>query len=67
MSTAKYEPGEVIRDFNTLLEQEFVYWNNKITHRGWVQSWQIRMTVNALQNGTIRKAVLKEPKGEVRA
>lgn len=55
----KYEKGEVITSLDELVKQEFVYWNDKITHFGWFISWQLRMTFVALNRGTIRKAKLK--------
>ena len=59
----KYEKGEIITSLDELVKQDFVYWNDKITHFGWFLSWQLRMTNNAINNGTIRYAKLK---GEIK-
>ena len=57
MSRRKYRPGPKITSLNELMEQEFVYWNNKITPKGWFQSWQIRMAQCAIDRGIIRQAI----------
>jgi subtilisin-like proprotein convertase family protein len=36
-----------------LVSQEFVYWSGKIVHRGWFLSWQIKMVLDAIQNGNL--------------
>lgn len=56
----KYKKGDRVTSIDELLKQEFVYWNNKITHKGWFGSWQLRMTANAIKNGSIYKAIKKE-------
>lgn len=56
----RYRKGDRITSIDELLSQEFVYWNNKITHKGWFGSWQLRMTANAIKNGSIYKAIKKE-------
>lgn len=56
----KYRKGELILSLDELVQQEFVYWNNKITHRGWFMSWQLRMTMYALKSGVIYRAIKKE-------
>lgn len=53
----KYKKGEVITSLDELMRQEFVYWNDKIDHKGWYDSWLLRMTENALKAGIIRKAI----------
>lgn len=52
-----YQRGEPITSLDELAEQEFVYWHDKITAKGWFMSWQLQMTFNALKHGVIRKAV----------
>jgi hypothetical protein len=49
----KYRKGDPITSLDELVKQEFVYWNDKITHRGWFMSWQIKMALNALQHGDV--------------
>lgn len=53
----KYAKGDVITSFDELLRQDFVYFVDKITPRGWFMSWQIRMAYNAIRGGMIRYAV----------
>lgn len=54
---SKYKKGEVLTSLDELMQQEFVYWNDKINHKGWFGSWQLRMTENALKAGRICKAI----------
>lgn len=56
----KYRRGDRIKSLDELVKQEFVYWNDKITHWGWFMSWQLRMTDNAIKRGIIYKAIKKE-------
>ena len=42
---------------NELVEQEFVYFNDKITARGWFESWPIRTAKDAIKHGAIRAAI----------
>lgn len=57
MYKRKYTKGEKITSLDELVQQEFVYWHDKITHQGWVTSWQLRMACLAIQNGVIFKAI----------
>lgn len=57
MYAKKYSRGEPITSLDELMQQEFVYYNHKINHKGWFGSWQLRMTENALKAGIIRKAI----------
>lgn len=60
----RYTRGKHILTLDELIKQEFVYWNDKITHRGWFMSWQIQMAVNALgKNGRIYYA--KKRQGDI--
>lgn len=56
----KYRRGDRITSLDELVNQEFVYWNDKITHHGWFGSWQLRMTKMAIERGIIYKAIKKE-------
>lgn len=60
----KYKKGERITSLDELVKQEFVYWNDKITHHGWFKSWQLRMTEDAIKRGIIYKAI-KNESGEI--
>jgi len=42
-SRAKYRRGPIVTSLNELMEQKFVYWNDKITHHSWFCNWQLRM------------------------
>jgi hypothetical protein len=59
VSKARYEPGEKITSLDELVKQDFIYWNDKITHRSWAISWQIHMALSAIESGIIRYAKLK--------
>ena len=56
----KYRKGDVIRSVDDLLKQEFVYFDDKIYHCGWVRSWQLNMVVKHMENGRIFYAIQKE-------
>jgi hypothetical protein len=57
----KYTKGEPIKSLDELVSQEFIYWHDKIMHRGWFLNWQIKMALNVIQEGkTIFKAIKKQ-------
>lgn len=60
----KYRKGAKVTSLNELMEQDFVYWWNKITPKGWFQNWQLRMAQQAIDFGRIRLAVKIEKDGE---
>jgi len=60
MSKSKYEKGEVITSIDDMMNQEFIYFRDKVTHCGWFGSWQLRMTKRFIDNGFIRYAVKKD-------
>jgi hypothetical protein len=49
----KYSKGDPILSLDELVKQEFVYWHHKITHKGWFMSWQMKMVLDALQQGNV--------------
>ncbi len=53
----KYRPGPKVHSLNELMEQDFVYWRNKVTPKGWFQSWQLHMAQEAINRGIIRQAI----------
>ncbi len=53
----KYRKGNPIRSLDELAKQQFVYFNDKITHNGWFMSWQFRMSKRFLDNGMIYYAI----------
>jgi hypothetical protein len=64
LGVKKYRKGAKVTSLNELMEQEFVYWWNKITPKGWFQNWQLRMAQQAIDSGCIRLAVKIEKDGE---
>lgn len=60
----KYSRGEPIKSLDELASQEFVYWHDKITHRGWFMSWQFRMAHDAIQRGCIIFKAIKNKEME---
>lgn len=57
MSKKKFRKGFRIKSLNELVEQEFVYFNDKVTHRGWFESWPIRTAKEMIARGCIRAAI----------
>lgn len=65
MSKKKYRRGGHILSLDELARQEFVYWHDKITHRGWFLSWQFRMAAHAVgETGCIFYAIKIEEEGK---
>ena len=60
MERRKYRKGDPVASVNELLDQEFVYWHDKIYAKGWYLSWPLRMAHKAVEQGEIYKAVRKE-------
>lgn len=58
----KYKKGPKVTSLDELMEQEFVYWNDKIEPYGWFQNWQIHMAHGAIQSGIIFKVIKTEDK-----
>ena len=52
-----YREGGKITSFDELVKQEFIYDRGKLVHHGWFMSWQIRMTMIAMQRGVLRYAI----------
>jgi hypothetical protein len=49
----KYRKGERITSLDELSKQEFVYFFDKITHRGWFMSWQYRLAKCYIDRGCL--------------
>ena len=60
----KYSKGEPIKSLDELAQQEFVYWWDKITHKGWFMSWQFRMARDAIQRGNVIFKAIKNNETE---
>lgn len=56
----KYRQGEVITTIDELINCEFVYWNDKIYHRAFVQSWQLSWVLRILNRKGFKYAIRKE-------
>lgn len=57
----RFQRGGHILSLDELARQEFVFWNDTLTHNGWFLSWKIRMAQNAIgENGCIYYAIKKE-------
>ena len=52
-----YHKGGKITSFDELVKQEFIYDRDKLVHHGWFMSWQIRMTMTAMQRGVLHYAI----------
>lgn len=58
----KYRKGGHILTLEELARQEFVYFGDKVTHRGWFESWQLRFAKRWLgENGRIFYAERTQP------
>ena len=61
----KYHKGEKIASLDELAKQEFVYFFDKITHRGWFMSWQFSLAQRYIERGFLYYAVrTSEERGE---
>ena len=49
----KYKKGEKITSLDDLANQNFIYVFNKITHRGWFKSWQLRLAQQYISRGCL--------------
>ena len=49
----KYRKGNPITSLDELSKQEFIYFYDKITHRGWFMSWQFRMAKSFIDRGVL--------------
>lgn len=59
----RFRRGGHILSLDELARQEFVFWNDVLTHKGWFLSWQFRMAQNAIgENGCIYYAIKEEGK-----
>lgn len=56
----KYRKGEPVRSMDELVEQEFVYWHDKIYARGWFMAWQMQMALKIIERGEVYLAIRKD-------
>lgn len=60
----KYEKGEIVTNISEIAGEEFIYFHNKIYHKGWWQSWQYIFIIKAISVGVLYKAKKKGSDGE---
>ena len=56
----KYEKGEPIETLDQLVNQDFIYLNNKIYNHGWFLSWQLSYANELISRKKLFKAIKKE-------
>lgn len=56
----KYKKGELIETLDQLVNQDFIYLNNKIFNRGWFLSWQLSYANELIIRKKLFKAIKKE-------
>lgn len=42
----KFNRGEKIRSLDEICTQDFIWWKNKVYHKGWFRSWQFQFLFN---------------------
>lgn len=64
-SKRMYERGERISDFDELMKQRYVFCGYiGLMHIEAVKSWQVRIVLNSLRNGSFYKAIKREREEE---
>lgn len=53
----KYSEGGVITSMDALSTQDLIFWNHKVYHRGWFESWQYRYVKQWIDAGDIKYAI----------
>lgn len=53
----KYRKGEKITSLDELAKQEFIYFRDYITHRGWFTNWQFTLVNSYIERGFLYYAV----------
>jgi hypothetical protein len=51
-SRSKFTKGERITTLDELYKQEYIYWNDKVYHKGWFRMWQFKMAFDILYTGS---------------
>ena len=61
----KYRRGGHILSLDELMQQEFIFWLDKVTHRGWFMGWQLAFASKYIgPKGCIYYAIKNEEKDE---
>ena len=56
----KYRKGRQITSLDELVNQEFIYCFDKITHCGWFMSWTVNLAKQYIKRGCLFYAVKNE-------
>ena len=57
----KYEDGELITNIQDLLKETWVMWHGRTKHIEMFKSMPLRVVINFINSGSIRKAIPREP------
>jgi hypothetical protein len=57
---ARYKSGEKITNISTFIDQEFIFCDGKLYHKGWAMSWSVRLVISCINRGSVRFAVKAE-------
>lgn len=60
MGKRKYKPGDTIKSFDELLNQDFIFMYGKVLHRGFFLSWSVHFILCQLNKGCLRYAIREE-------
>lgn len=52
----KYRKGRQIKSLDELYKCDFIFWRNKVYHKGWFGNWQIRYAKAQIEQGLVFKA-----------
>lgn len=63
-SQRKFEIGKPIKTIDELLEQEWIMWDDRLTHIEVIKSLQLRFVLKALKNNWFMKAIRKNTEVE---
>ena len=58
---SKYVKGERIKSLDELMQQDLIYFHERVCNIGWFQNWQLRFTRACMDRGCVYKAVIREP------
>jgi len=52
----KYKKGALINSLEELMQQDFIYFYDKVYHKGWFRGWQIGWVKSQIKYKCFRKA-----------
>jgi len=53
----KYRKGDKIQSLDELARQEFIFFHDKVYHRGWFGSWQLSWCAARIKLGELQYAI----------